>query len=123
MVTIEEAMMYLKEGYSIIPLQPRDKRPVINWEEYQKRRPTEQEVREWFKDGNNNIGIICGKVSGNLVVFDFDDQEYMPFVIEDIDETAKKTMVVRTGKGFHVYYRIPDVSSKKLPNLKIDIKA
>ncbi|MEM3192978.1 MAG: bifunctional DNA primase/polymerase, partial [Candidatus Parvarchaeota archaeon] len=123
MVTIEQAMEYLNQGFSVIPLQARDKKPLIDWAEYQKRKPTEEEIRQWFKDEKNNIGIICGEVSGNLVVFDFDDQEYMPFVIEDIDEVAKKTLVVRTGKGFHVYYRIPNVSSRKLMNLKIDIKA
>ena len=73
MSLVEEALEYLRMDFSVIPLLPREKRPQINWLEYQKRKPTEDEVRKWFSGGNKNIGIICGKVSGNLVVFDFDN--------------------------------------------------
>ncbi len=74
MVLVEEALGYLRMGFSVIPLISRDKRPEINWLEYQKRKPTEDEVRKWFSGENRNVGIICGKVSGDLVVFDFEFQ-------------------------------------------------
>ena len=115
-------MSYLKMGVSVIPIPYRAKAATITWSEYMKRLPTEQEIREWFRNEEKNIGIVCGKVSKNLVVFDFDDQEAMSFVISDINETAKKTMVVRTGKGFHVYYRVKTPENFKLMNLKVDVK-
>jgi (p)ppGpp synthase/HD superfamily hydrolase len=122
MTTIEEAMAYVKMGVSVIPITYRSKAPAIRWSEFMKRLPTEQEIREWFKNEKMNIGIVCGKVSGNLLVFDFDDQEAMSFVIEDINEVAKKTLVVRTGKGFHIYYRVKTPENFKLMNMKVDVK-
>ena len=119
---VEDALEYLRMGFSVIPLIQRDKKPEINWLEYQKRKPTEDEVRKWFGSGEKNIAIICGKVSGNLVVFDFDNHESMQFVVTNIQETAQKTLVVRTGKGYHVYYRMKDPPYFKLPNLSIDVK-
>lgn len=124
MTTIQDALDYLRMGLSVIPLNPRDKKPAISsWAEFQTRLPTEKEINAWFSDENKNIGIICGKVSGDLVVIDFDSNETFPFVISDINSIAKETMVVRTGKGFHLYYRYPGVATFKLQNLKIDVKA
>ena len=122
MTTVEDAISYLRTGVSVIPIPSREKAASISWSEYTKRPPTEQEIREWFRNEEKNIGIVCGRVSKNLVVFDFDDQEAMSFVIADINETAKKTMVVRTGKGFHVYYRVKTPENFKLMNLKVDVK-
>lgn len=34
---------------SIIPVG-KDKIPLINWKEYQKRKPTEEEIDKWFED-------------------------------------------------------------------------
>ncbi len=123
MTNTEEALSYLRMGLSILPLRPRDKKPNISsWTEYQARKPTEDEIRRWFSNEDQNIGIICGKVSGNLVVLDFDNQETIPFVITDMAELTSKTMVVRTGKGFHIYYRTVDPLNFKLSNLSIDVK-
>ena len=124
MTTVQEALDYLRMGLSIIPLQPRDKRPAISsWAEFQERKPTENEVRTWFKDESLNVGIVCGAVSGDLVVIDFDSSETLPFVLSDVNKISDETLVVRTGKGFHFYYRRPGVHTSKLSNLKIDIKA
>jgi len=123
LVTFEDAKKLADKGFSVIPIKAREKVPsVSSWREFQQRKPTEEELYAWFNPGDKNIGIICGRVSKNLVVFDFDDQEAMSFVVPDINETAKKTMVVRTGKGFHVYYRVKTPQNFKLINLKIDVK-
>ena len=124
MTTVQEALDYLRMGLSIIPLQPRDKRPAISaWAEFQERKPTEAQVREWFADETLNIGIVCGAVSDNLFVVDFDSSETLPFVISDINKIAEGTLVVRTGKGFHLYYKHRGVKTTRLQNLKIDVKA
>jgi hypothetical protein len=124
MTSVQEALDYLHMGFSIIPLRSRDKVPAIpSWKEYQDRLPTENEVKAWFTDESLNVGIICGNVSGGLVVVDFDSSEAIPFVIPNIEVIARKTMVVRTGKGFHVYYRHKDVPSTKFANLKIDVQS
>src|SRR5262245_7361069 len=44
-----------------------------SWDPLTERRPTEAEVREWFDRADPpGIGIIGGKVSGNLEQLDFD---------------------------------------------------
>lgn len=58
------ALKYSAIGYSVVPLEPRGKRPLIPWAAYQKRRPTEVEIRRWWSDTPDaNVGIVTGQVS------------------------------------------------------------
>ncbi len=66
------ALDYLRLGWSVVPLRPRGKAPVIAWEEYQHRLATPAEVEAWFRRWPfANIGIVTGQVSG-IVVLDVD---------------------------------------------------
>jgi len=125
-VTYENAKRLADKGFSVIPIKPMDKVPAISsWKEFQTRKPSDAELHEWFDDGNKNIAIVCGKISGGLVVVDFDDLETMNFLIEGgIDKFLKRTLVVKTRKGYHVYFRVTEnlLQSGRLDNLKIDIK-
>ena len=102
------ALDYASRGWSVIPLRPKDKRPLLReWKEYQSRRATEIEIREWWaRNPAANVGVIAGAVSG-LVVLDVDGKngheslKSLPGVEHD------KAPVVVTGKGFHAYYRHP----------------
>jgi len=125
------ALEYLKLGLSVIPLQPREKRPLIKWKQYQQRLPTEDEVRKWFsKWPNANIGIVCGRVSGNLLVLDFDSEDLykqfmeQAFAFTNLYNKLKETWIVRTGKGVHIYFRVKDVTPPTKLRLKggIDLK-
>lgn len=103
MTLIELACMYLDEGFSIIPLQPRNKHPPegFRWKEYQSRRPTEEEIYQWFGDGEeHNIGIVTGAVSG-LCVVDLDSESAVEF---SKLHGFPRTPMVKTGKGYHLYY-------------------
>jgi len=107
----EYALRYLDLGLSVIPLKTMSKEPLIPWKEFQERLPTKEEVREWFKGKDNNIGIICGSISGNLVVIDFDDVDRFNEWYNNIEglgyrDLVLNTWVVETGKGIHVYFRI-----------------
>jgi len=65
----EAALIYLRHGYSVIPLRPHDKRPAIAWEEFQRRRATKAEVTGWYRRWPEaGVGIVCGSVSGIVVV-------------------------------------------------------
>jgi len=82
-------------------------------------RVSEEQIEKWFKRNDKNIAIICGAISGNLVVIDFDNQELYDKFIEklnneypDIKDIILNTWIVRTGKGYHIYLRIGDVSSE-----------
>ncbi|MGC8696560.1 MAG: bifunctional DNA primase/polymerase [Conexivisphaera sp.] len=109
----EAALYYLSQGLSVIPLREREKIPMVSWDEYQTKRPAEDEVRRWWTENPSyNIGIVTGRVSGNLVVIDFDDLEVAKGILgrvgaetPGVAEKLKHTWVVRTGKGLHVYVR------------------
>jgi len=100
----DKALTYLKNGASVIPCKPREKTPTINWKEYTERLPTEDEITKWFQ-GDENIAMICGKISGYTVI-DLDNKSG-----KDLLEYAKKlgfpeTATVKTPSGgYHLYYK------------------
>ena len=109
------ATAYLKAGLSVIPLAPREKKPAkgFEWETFQKRLPTEHELKDWFNGTNNNIAVITGRVS-RLVVFDIDGvtaKAYAQYAIEnkigqETKEALSETLWSETGGGgLHVWVR------------------
>lgn len=101
---LDTALELLKKGISIIPLAPGSKKPMVKWEEYQKRLPTEEEVKSWFGSGRANIGVVCGQVSGGLVALDFEsERSFKEFFNEKIlDETL---VVLTPHGGVHLWLR------------------
>lgn len=114
---------YLKWGFSIIPIAENSKAPLVVWSEYQKRLPTETEVKSWWsKHPLANIAVITGKVS-NLVVVDFDSDEAVQWAREN---NLLETLCVETARGLHAYYRYPEKiniqNTIHLNGMKIDIR-
>src|SRR5919106_1233908 len=71
---LEAALHYRAQNFSVIPLRTRDKRPLVEWEGYQKELATEDQINEWWKHyPGANVGIVTGAISG-LVVIDLDSQ-------------------------------------------------
>jgi len=125
-VTYEDAKKLVDHGFSVFPIKPKDKVPAIpSWKEFQQRMPTDEELHEWFDPGNKNIAVVCGKISGGLVVVDFDDPSVPDFLINGgIGKFSEKTLVVKTHKGYHAYFRVSEslLQNRRFDNLKIDIK-
>jgi len=93
------ALDYQAKGFSVIPVGS-DKKPLINWKEYQNRRASPEEIKEWIeKYPAMNIAIVTGRISG-IVVVDIEkggnSEGYPPTV------TAKSG-----GDGIHLYYKHP----------------
>ena len=64
---------YLRAGLSVLPAKRAKKFPSIgSWKTYRDRLPTEIEVETWFSNNHDALCIVCGKVSGNLEILDFD---------------------------------------------------
>ncbi len=117
---------YREQRLSIIPIPYGKKEAHIKWQAYQKRLPTDAEIDVWFSDNQSNLAIVCGEVSGNLVVIDCDtDQKFFELkpIIESklvIDNLVNNTPIVKTGNGYHIYFRTPTpVKSVKFPRLDI----
>ncbi len=99
---LQAALEYAKMGFSVIPVG-RNKKPYINWKEWQSKKADEKRIRSWFnKYEKANVGIVTGKISGIVVV----DVE-AGGKIDDLPSTA----TVRTGGGgWHYYYKFNEVN-------------
>ncbi|HZL37857.1 MAG TPA: bifunctional DNA primase/polymerase [Tepidisphaeraceae bacterium] len=60
-------------GLSVIPIN-QEKRPAGTWKVYQSIIASEQLVTQWASN-RNAFAVVCGKVSGSLLVLDFDAAE------------------------------------------------
>ncbi len=61
---IEQALKYLTNGWSIVPIIPGTKKTYTKWKQLQSRLPSEAEVRDWFTDyPNAEIGMVTGSIS------------------------------------------------------------
>ena len=94
-----------KFGYSVIPVG-KDKRPLIDWKEFQTRYPTDEELEKWFSDGKSNIAIVTGPISG-IAVLDIDGEEGQES-IKKYNLFIPPTPCVKTGKGYHYYFKYQD---------------
>lgn len=117
--TLAAARAYLRAGLSLIPVK-RDgsKAPDLwTWKGYTEHLPLTDEVDEWFDCADPpGIGIIGGKVSGNLECLDFDAEAEAIFpawcelVQAEAPGLVEKLSVVQTPRpGFHVRYRCAEV--------------
>lgn len=99
--------LYLACGLSVIPL--RGKRPAIKWTEYQVERPTLLTLYGW-KDALENVGIVCGSVSNNLVVIDLDGSNAVQTFKSTFPSLLQTYQVLTgSGKGLHLYYYVRNV--------------
>ena len=123
-IMLKYATYYMKNlGFSVIPVNPRDKKPLIPWEEYQSRKATAEEITQWWqKWPNANIGIITGAVSG-IIVLDVDGEEGQRS-IKDNKLSLPPAWAARTGGGgFHYFFKHPGNSVcnfvKRLPGIDL----
>jgi hypothetical protein len=70
--------------------------------------PTDAQWWRWEQEGHNTVGFVCGTISGNLLVIDFDKQgeAFNPFM-EKISAELRKRLVIEQSPsgGFHIYAR------------------
>lgn len=97
MTTYHQALRYVVGlKWSVIPVK--NKVPQLkSWIEFQKRRPTENELKEWFQNTDNGIGIVTGKLSG-LTVMDVDTKEALSVLVSS-------PISAQTRRGQHFYFK------------------
>jgi hypothetical protein len=105
MSTLDIARAYRRLGLSCIPLKPSEKVPAIRWRPFADRLPTDTDLAGWFRDSSRGIGIICGSVSGGLLVRDFDQQEVFDIWADQFPQWADRLPTVKTARGRHIYFR------------------
>ena len=139
---IESALKFLKLGISVLPVRMTvdkdgniDKRPKIaSWKDLQIKAIPEESVPNIFQYAGG-IGIIGGKVSGNLEIIDFDnhgdisEKLFNDFIGEErVSSILSKhnIPIERTIRGgYHVIYRCKEEieGNQKLCMIDIDDKA
>jgi hypothetical protein len=107
MNSLDAALGLWRRGISVIPVPLPDdthdgKRPSIAWADFQRRRPTEAEIRAWWATPQN-LGIVCGAVSG-IVAIDADGPEASAWLTRRLPWTPWQT---RTRRGYHLFFRHP----------------
>jgi hypothetical protein len=117
---LEHAIRYRERGLFPVPLAAKSKVPLIKWGELRGRQlPPLAVLQRWFEDDNRNIGILCGKASGGLVVLDFDSVPPY-YVWRRGYPVAAASYTVRSGRGFHVYVR-PLPSGSEMPRYTLSM--
>jgi len=108
------ARRYVAAGFSVFPIRANgEKAPAVStWTPYQQRRPTDDELANWFADDSYGIAIVCGAVSGGLVVMDFETEkafsEWLVYAEPLADEIGRSPLVVTPSGGRHLYLRCPN---------------
>src|SRR5262245_37682500 len=100
---LDEALRYLADKKPVFPVD-RNKSPLVEWKEFQKRLPTEEDVRKWWdKWPDANIAMLMGHLSG-LMVIDCDHREADASFLTKFPE-VEGTRIVKTGRGAHFYFQ------------------
>lgn len=117
----------VKSGVSCIPIELPSKKPYksLKWTPYMKQRPTMEECEKFWANGAG-LALVCGAVSGNLEILDFDvpgksaegytpvssPPAWKPFleILKEHghDDLLKKCLIHRTPSGGRgIFYRCP----------------
>ena len=102
----DAAIQYIGWGLCALPAVKAEKRPVCRWKAYQHRLPTELEWTQWRHA--DAVCIVCGNVSGNLLMIDFDQQGK---ALSDFDDKIPRELFDRLvieksqSGGFHIIVR------------------
>jgi len=117
---IEILRFYYDQGFVLIPVDDK-KEPLIKWKEFENNKPSWEQIMQWKQRFNDpNFAVICGPVSGNLTILDFEDKKdaIAFFGEEKFEELKKTTIVVSTPHGgIHV----PLIAKGKIPRRQTKI--
>lgn len=114
---IEQIKTYIKNGLNVIPVN-HDKTPSCDWKHYQ------SNIIDNFKLFTTDaIAVVCGKISDNLMVLDFDNHQgtakanltkYIEIqLIKDIYEKYKLPVISTQSGGYHIYFRCSDLTGNE----------
>lgn len=111
MSILDTATDYLHAGLCVLPAILTEKRPALaGWKQYQRRLPTERQVRTWFAD-DAPLCVLAGTVSGHLEMVDFDHEgelfgHWCELVATESPALIERLVVERSQSGGrHVIYR------------------
>jgi hypothetical protein len=107
--TYDYAIAYIAKGVSVLSLKPKSKQPSLpSWKPFTVSKASIEQLKNWFIDSDNNIGIITGRIS-SVFAIDIDGQDAYNFFNQKIEslssvdkqlvQSIKDTMRIKTGSG------------------------
>jgi hypothetical protein len=98
---IDAALLYCASGFSLVPIDCRTKQPNIKWKPHQATAADEATIHSWARTGllRDAVAVVCGAVSGGLLIVDFDVPDFYDRWREAVGDLADGLPVVRTGGG------------------------
>lgn len=102
--TLDTALAYLKQGISITLSDPKSKRPIYKWAEFQQKLPTEAQIKSMFSaHPKAMLAIITGELSHILVV-DCDSPEAIQQIEDALPDSFEPIIAVSPRGGRHYYF-------------------
>ena len=129
---LQAARRWYDAGCCVVPShQDRSKRPHTSWSKYQTERPSWLQVQDWLMSGDyDGIGVITGRVSGNLEMLEIEGPALADGAIDklmaaakqyDCEDLLRRVLGGCTGKsagaGMHTHIRVTDEPA--LPNTRL----
>lgn len=116
----EHIKKYLSYGWCLVPVVKGEKRPAVNWKEYQDRKPTNEELQRWFSDPEVGVGLVTGKISGVTVI---DEDSYKKN--GDTSLNLSSPLVVNTGSGGrHLYFKYKEGTNNSVnADIAVDVRS
>jgi len=112
--TLDWALYYARRGWSVVPVRKGEKIPALPWAQFQNRRASEAEIRDWFADPAMSIGLVTGAISGFFVV-DFDGEEGAATHARLAHVLGAAPTALTGGGGTHMLFRHP---GRRVPTRK-----
>ena len=101
----QAAREYLALGCHPIPVQPREKKPLVEWKRYQTEAPLLDEIDAWWETWPDaNVGLVLGR--GAFAV-DLDGDRDAEALLHAQGVYLPAAPVSRTANGFHVFLSAP----------------
>lgn len=105
----EIALNYLQAGLCVLPADRKRKFPTVGkWTPFKTRLPSDIEIGAWFSNTQSALCIVCGVVSDNLEMIDFDNGgELFDAWAAKIPQKLLNRLVIESTQsgGRHVAYR------------------
>jgi len=120
MLTLTQtATLYRQYGYSVLPVDVH-KKCLVRWHNYQHWRMSPAAIQRWFEDPRcEGIAVLCGPISGNLEIIDFDCkndltgklmQGFGTQLRQHYPDMLTKLVIATTrNNGYHFLYRCPGI--------------
>jgi hypothetical protein len=110
------AKEYNALGWSVVPVDPNTQQPAVDWKPFQDRRPTEDELIDWFIGMPDAlIGVVLGPTSG-LFAIHVDGNEAHRVLLEHLGHhpRAPEVLCRREIHRYCLFFQCPEIPTNAM---------